>query len=278
MMGVLASLPVSELVLFAGALVGAGVIAGLLAGLFGIGGGAVLVPVFYQTFGLLGIDDAVRMHLSVGTSLAIIVPTSIRSCMTHLQKGAVDKDLLRAFIAPVFAGVLVASIIASHISSGGLRLVFGVLAVAVAIKMLVDRPGWKLGNDLPGRRGTTLAGVLIGLFAALMGIGGGILNNTFMTLYGRPIHQAVATSSGVGVLISIPGMLGYVWAGWGAQGLPPLSTGFVNWITVALIIPVTLLVAPYGARLAHRWPKRRLEVGFGLFMAFVGARFLWSLI
>jgi uncharacterized protein len=272
------AVPLSELALFAAALVGAGVVAGLLAGLFGIGGGAVLVPVFFQTYGLLGIDEAVRMHVSVGTSLAIIVPTSMRSFAAHYKKGAVDMALIKAFILPVLAGVVVASSIAASISSEGLRLIFAAIALAVALKMFLDRPSWRLGSDLPGRIGTSIAGVLIGLISALMGIGGGVLNNSFMTLYSRPIHQAVATSAGVGVLISIPGMIGYIWAGWGAAGLPPFSTGFINWVTVALIIPVTLLVAPYGAKLAHQWPKRRLEVGFGLFLVFVAARFVWSLL
>ncbi len=274
----LSTIPASELALFAAALIGAGVVAGLLAGLFGIGGGAVLVPVFYQTYGLLGIDEAVRMHVSVGTSLAIIIPTSMRSFWAHFQKGAVDMALLKAFVVPVLVGVLIASGIAASISSAGLRIVFAVIAFAVAFKMLFNRDTWILGADLPGRVGTSIAGVLIGLISALMGIGGGVLNNSFMTLYSRKIHQAVATSAGVGVLISVPGIFGYIWAGWGAGGLPPFSTGFINWLTVALIIPVTLLTAPYGAKLAHEWSKRRLEVGFGLFLIFVGGRFLWTLL
>lgn len=274
----LSAIPLNELVLFAAALIAAGVVAGLLAGLFGIGGGAVLVPVFYQTYGLLGIDEAVRMHVSIGTSLAIIIPTSMRSFWAHYQKGAVDMALLKSFVLPVLVGVMVASLIAASISSAGLRIVFAIIAFVVAFKMLFGRESWVLGSNLPGRIGTSIAGVLIGLISALMGIGGGVLNNSFMTLYGRPIHQAVATSAGVGVLISVPGILGYIWAGWGATGLPPLSSGFVNWLTVGLIIPVTLMVAPYGAKLAHQWPKRKLEIGFGLFLVFVGGRFLWTLL
>ena len=273
----LATLSIAEIAVFAAALIGSGVVAGLLAGLFGIGGGAILVPVFYQTYGLLGIDDAVRMHVSIGTSLAIIIPTSMRSFWAHYQKGAVDMQLLRAFVLPVLIGVIIASVVAASISSIGLRIIFAVIAFAVAFKMLFNQASWLLGPDLPGRIGTSIAGVLIGLISALMGIGGGVLNNTFMTLYSRPIHQAVATSAGVGVLISVPGMFGYIWAGWGASGLPPFSTGFINWLTVALIIPITLLVAPYGAKLAHEWPKRKLEIGFGLFLVFVGGRFLWTL-
>lgn len=270
--------PVGELVWFALALAGAGVVAGVLAGLFGIGGGAILVPVFYQVFGLLGVDEAVRMHLSVGTSLAIIVPTSIRSFLSHKARGAVDMDLLKSWIVPVPAGVLVASLIAASVSSGALRAIFACIAILVGIRMLFNRTTWRLGEDLPKNPWRALTGSVIGLLSALMGIGGGVLNNTFMTLFGRPVHQAVATSSGVGVLISVPGLIGYVWAGWGEAGLPPFSTGFINWVAVALIIPITLAVAPLGVRLAHALDKRQLEIGFGLFMLFVAARFFYSLV
>jgi uncharacterized membrane protein YfcA len=252
----------ADIVLMIIALAGAGAVAGLLAGLFGIGGGAILVPVFFQVFGLMGIDDAVRMHLSVGTSLAVIVPTSLRSFASHRARGAVDMDLLRSYVIAVPAGVVIAALVFASISSGGLRLVFAVLALLVGLKLLFGRDSWRLADDLP----------------ALMGIGGGILNNTFMTLSGRPIHQAVATSAGVGVLISIPGVLGAIWAGWAAPGLPVMSTGYVNWIAVAIIIPVTLAVAPLGVRAAHRLNKRQLELGFGLFMLLVSARFMVSVL
>lgn len=269
---------VGELIWFAAALVGAGGVAGVLAGLFGIGGGAVLVPVFYQVFGLLHVDEAVRMHLSVGTSLAIIVPTSIRSFMAHKARGAVDLELLRSSILPVPFGVVMASLIAASVSSGGLRAIFAVIAILVGLRMLFGKESWRLGADIPPNPVRAIVGALIGLLSALMGIGGGVLNNTFMTLYGRPVHQAVATSAGVGVLISIPGLFGYIWAGWGAAGLPPFSTGYVNWVAVAMIVPITLAVAPLGVRLAHALPKRKLEIGFGMFMLLVAARFFYSLI
>ena len=267
-----------ELLPFALGIAVAGGVAGLLAGLFGIGGGAILVPVFYQALGALGVDDAVRMHVSVGTSLAIIVPTSIRSFSGHLKKGAVDTDLVKAFVLPILAGVITASLVAASISSEGLRAIFAGIAILVAFKLLFHKPHWRLGDDLPSGPFKLVTGYLIGLLSALMGIGGGVLNNTFMTLFNRPIHQAVATSSGIGVLISVPGLFGYIYAGWGAAGLPPLSTGFVNWLAVALVIPITLMVAPYGVALAHKLDKRRLETGFGLFMLFVAGRFFWSLI
>lgn len=269
--------PVTDLVVFALALAAAGVVSGLLAGIFGIGGGAILVPVFYQVFGYLDVPEAVRMHLSVGTSIAIIVPTSLRSFTSHRKRGAVDIDLLKGWIVALPLGAILASVIAAMISSAGLRLIFVVISLGVAARMLFDQPHWRLGKDLPPNPWKWIAGVVIGTLSGLMGIGGGVLNNTFMTMYGRPIHQAVATSSGVGVLISIPGIFGYIWAGWGAPGLPPLSTGFINWIAVALIIPIALIVTPYGVKIAHTLSKRHLEMGFGIFLLFVGARFLYSI-
>lgn len=257
-------------------LAGAGVVAGFLAGVFGIGGGAILVPVFFYAFGLAGIDDAVRMHLAVGTSLAIIVPTSLRSFGAHYKRGTVAMDVLRPFAVTVPIGVLLGTFVIASISSEGLRTLFALIAVAVGLKLIFQRDSWRLGADIPGGAIRTGAGVVIGFLSMLMGIGGGVLCNTFMTLYGRPIHQAVATSAGVGVLISVPGLFGAMWAGWDAAGLPALSTGYVNWMAVAVVIPITLFMAPLGARVAHRLQKRQLEVAFGLFLLIIAARFIVS--
>ena len=271
-------LPVGELITFAVAIAASGVVSGLLAGVFGIGGGAVLVPVFYQVFQLLGVDESVIMHLAVGSSLAIIIPTSLRSFTGHRAKGAVDIGLLKKFLIPVPIGVVLASVTAAYISSEGLRVVFAVIMLLVAFRMLFNRDSWRLGTEIPGNPALPIVGVVIGYLSTLMGIGGGVLNNTFMTLFGRPIHQAVATSSGVGVMIAIPGTLGYIWAGWGNPFLPVASTGFINWIAVALIIPIAMIVTPYGVSIAHALSKRKLEIGFGLFCIFVSARFFMSLL
>ncbi|MDP3899334.1 MAG: sulfite exporter TauE/SafE family protein [Mesorhizobium sp.] len=271
-------MPVEEIVAFALAIAAAGIVSGLLAGVFGIGGGAVLVPVFYQVLGLLDVDESVRMHVSVGSSLAIIVPTSIRSFMAHRARGAVDMELLKSLLIPVPLGVVLASLLAAYISSGGLRVIFAVIALLFGLRMIFNRENWRLGAEIPGNPTRGIIGMMIGFFSTLMGIGGGIMNNTFMSLYGRPMHQAVATSSGVGVLIAIPGTIGYIWAGWGNPLLPIFSTGYINWIMVALVIPIALIVAPYGVRLAHWLSKRHLEIGFGLFCLFVSARFFVSLI
>lgn len=270
--------PLSEILIFAAALVVAGGAAGVLAGLFGVGGGAILVPVFYQVYGLLGVPDSVRTHIAVGTSLAVIVPTSIRSFNAHRKRGAVDMDILKGWVIWVPLGTILASVVAAYVSGAVLRIVFMALAMLIAFKMFFNREHWRFGTVMPGGPVNAVAGGAIGLLSGLMGIGGGTLSNLWLTLWNRTVHQSVATSSGVGVLISIPGLFGYVWAGWGEQGLPPLSTGFVNWITVALVIPVSLLAAPLGVRLAHAMTRRQLEVGFGIFLLAVSLRFLVSLL
>lgn len=260
------------------AAIAAGAISGLLAGIFGIGGGAVLVPVFYQALGILGVDESVRMHVAVGTSLAIIIPTSIRSFTAHKAKGAVDMELLRSFYVVVPVGVVLASVTAAYISSGGLRIVFALITLVVAFRLLFNRESWRIGADIPKNPARGVVGLVIAYLSTLMGVGGGVMNNTFMTLYGRPMHQAVATSSGVGVLIAIPGTIGYIWAGWGNPLLPIASTGYINWIAVAMIIPAALFATPYGVRIAHAASRRQLEIGFGLFCVLVSARFFWSLL
>lgn len=269
--------PISEILPFVAALVVAGLVSGFLAGLFGIGGGAVLVPVFYQMLGALDVPEQIRMHLAVGTSLAIILPTAIQSFSKHRARGAVDIDLLRSFLVPVPLGVVCASIVTAFISGAGLRVIFAVMALLIAFKLLFGRDSWKLGADLPGQAARAAAGWIIGFLSTFMGIGGGVFNNTFMTLYGRSMHQAVATSSGVGVLIAVPGFLGYVLAGMGITGAPPFTLGYVNLLMVALVIPITMLTAPLGVRAAHALSKRSLEIAFGLFLVTVSARFFISL-
>lgn len=263
----------------AGVLAAAGVVSGLLAGLFGVGGGAVMVPVLYQLFGFIGVPPDLKMQLAVGTSLAVIVPTSIRSFLAHRARGAVDEELLRAWALPVVGGVLAGAWLASFAPPAVFKLVFVFVAWATAAKLFAGRTSWRIADDIPCEPGRTIIGVITGLLSALMGIGGGSIVNLVMSFCNRPIHQSVATASGVGVLISIPGAIGYMAAGWSQHGaLPPLSIGFVSLIGAALIMPTSVWVAPIGARLAHRLPKRQLEIAFAAFLALMGLRFLVSLL
>jgi uncharacterized protein len=256
-----------------------GVATGLLAGLFGVGGGAIIVPVIYAVFGLMNVPEELRMPLAVGTSLAVIIPTSIQSFRTHHGKGAVDMEVLKLWAVPVVLGVLAGSFIARFAPAALFKIVFVGVATLTAAKLFFGGDRWRIGGSLPTGPAMRVYGGVIGLLSSLMGIGGGQLANVFMTVYGTPIHRAIATSSGLGVLISIPGAIGFMIAGWPfMNALPPLSIGFVSLIGLLLIAPTSTFFAPYGARLAHRLPKRTLELSFGVFLVLVSLRFLWSII
>ena len=270
--------PLSELLWLALAIIVGGVITGLLAGLFGIGGGAVIVPVLYEVFRILDVPDTVRMQLCVGTSLAIIVPTTIQSYLTHRAKGLVVPGVLRLWALPAVLGVVCGAVIAYFAPAAVFKIAFVVIAIVIATKFLFAGDRWNLGTELPGPVPMRLYGFIIGLTSSLMGVSGGSLSNMGLTLYGKSIHQAVATSAGLGVPITIVGTLGYILAGWHDRALlPPLSLGFVSLIGVAIMAPVSSFAAPYGARLAHRLSRRTLEIAFSIFLLLISARFLISL-
>jgi uncharacterized membrane protein YfcA len=270
--------PLSELLWFALAIIIGGVITGILAGLFGIGGGAVIAPVLYEVFGILNVPDEVRMQLCIGTSLAIILPTTIRSYLTHREKGLVIARVIRLWAIPAVIGVACGSAIAAFAPSAVFKIAFVVIAAFISIKFMFAGDRWNIGTELPGAVAMTLYGFGIGLAGSLMGISGGSLSNIVLTLYGKSMHQAVATSAGLGVPITIVGTIGYILAGWTHMALlPPFSLGFVSMIGVALMAPVSSLTAPYGARLAHRQSRRTLEIAFSIFLLLISARFLASL-
>jgi uncharacterized membrane protein YfcA len=271
-------IPVGELVALAAALVAAGALSGVLAGLFGVGGGAVLVPVLYQILGVVGVDEAVRMHLSVGTSLAVIIPTSLQSFRGHRARGAVDEATLRMWAVPVVLGVLAGGALAAIAPGALLKVVFILVAGVTAIKLLAARSEWRIAEATPGLWPMRGIGFGIGAASALMGIGGGMIGNLVQTLCAVPIHRAVATSSGLGVLISIPGAVGYTLGGLsGAADLPPLSLGYVSLIGFAIVAPLATLCAPLGVRIAHGLSRRRLEIAFGVFLLLVCLRFVAAL-
>lgn len=275
----------AELVELVVLLLATGAAAGFLAGIFGIGGGAVLVPVLYECFRMAGVPVDARMPLCVGTSLAIIIPTSIRSWRAHQARGSVDMDILKRWAIPVLVGVIAGSVIARYAPERLFKFVFVAVAWSAAARLLFGREDWRLGKDLPTGFFMRLYGAIIGLLSTLMGIGGGLFANLVMTLYGRPIHQAIGTSSGLAVLISIPGAIGYIYAGWPAAArFPevaalqlPFAVGYISLIGALLVMPTSLLVAPLGVKVAHLMSKRQLEVAFGLYLVTVSMRFVISL-
>lgn len=265
------------LVTIALALAAAGAVTGVLAGLFGVGGGAITVPILYEVFRSLAIAPDVAMPLAVGTSLAIIIPTSLQSARGHHARGAVDLGLVRAWALPVLVGVTAGVWIARFAPPQVFQGVFVAVASVNAIKLFFGRDNWRIAPDMPKGPLLRVYGLVVGLASALMGIGGGAISNLILTLHGRPIRQAVATSAAVGVIVSIPGAIGYVWAGWGRAGLPPLSLGFVSLLAFAVIVPTTLLTTRLGVRLAHSLPRRQLEIAFATFLTLVSARFIAAL-
>ena len=271
-------LPTGELLALAGALLAAGLATGLLAGLLGIGGGGILVPVLFEAFRFIGVDPDICIHLAVGTSLSVIVPTSLRSFLSHRAQGAVDMALLRSMMLPVFVGVVFGILVARYSDDTVLKAVWAICGGLMSAKLFLGRESWRLGDAIPGNPGKALYGGFVGLVSTLMSIGGGVFITTFMTLYGRPIHQAIATASGFGPIIAVPGAIGFAWAGWRAAGLPPGSLGYVNLLGTAMIVPASVLAAPLGARIAHSISRRKLELCFAVFLAAVSARFLLSLL
>ncbi len=256
-----------------------GLVTGFLAGLFGIGGGALIVPVLYEVFLVLGVPETVIFQLCVGTSIAVIVPTNVRSFLVHRDRGAVMMDVVRAWTVPAVIGVAVGSALAAFASAAVLKLCFVAVGSLIAFKMLAGRDDWRIAGDLPGPAGMTAYGFFVGLAASLMGISGGSITNMILTLHGKPILRAVATSAGLGVPITIAGTIGYLLAGLPQQALlPPLSIGFISLIGFALMAPVASYIAPYGARLAHTLSRRTLEIAFGCFLLLVCVRFLVSLV
>ncbi len=259
------------------ALAAAGLVAGFLSGMLGIGGGGVLVPVLYEAFGAAGVAEDVRMHLALGTTLGVIAPTVARSYLAHNARGAVDTAVVARMAPWVVAGVGLGTLVAKQASSEALRWIWVVFGTALALKMAFGRDDWRLGDSLPKAPWLEGIAATIGLVATLMGIGGATFTVPLLTLHGRPILQSVATATGIGAVIAIPGLVGYMWSGWNEPGLPPWSLGYVS-LGALLIAPLSVLAAPAGVRLAHGVPKRTLEIAFALFLATVVGRFLWTLV
>lgn len=260
-----------------GALAGAGAVSGLLAGVFGVGGGAIVVTVLYQAFLYAGTPDDLCMRMALGTAFAIMVPTSAASFLGHLKRGSADRKVARGWALPVAAGVCVGSLIASRLDSGPLKLIFVVLLLANAIKLLTGWPSWRAASDEPSERAIRISGVVIGLLSALIGIGGGVFGNMFLTAYGRPIHNAIGTTASLASFISVAGTVTFILLGLGAAGTPPGSLGFVSLVAFAVVAPLSASVAPFGVRLAHRFSKQQLRIGFGLFLVTISARFVVGL-
>lgn len=257
-----------------GLLMVAGAFAGLLAGMLGVGGGIVHVPAFFYVFQTLGYNGPQLMQICLATSLAAIVVTSMRSVMAHHGRGAVDWALLRTWAPGIAVGALIGVFIASSLRSSTLQILFGIVAFFIGLYLAFGRQHWRLGNDMP--RGLTRAALspLVGFLSVLMGIGGGSFGVPLMSLYSVPMHRAVATAAGFGVLIAVPSVLAFLLVPVGPDGHPPFMIGTVNWAAFGLAVSMTLITAPIGARLAHAMDALLLRRVFAVFILIVALNML----
>ena len=258
-----------------GALLAAGAFGGLLAGLLGVGGGIVIVPVLDVALGLAGVPDGAALHVAVATSMATIIPTSISSSSSHAKRGSVDGEVLRRWSVPIVIGSLAGALLASRVDARMLAAVFGGVALLVALKMVLPLDHLVLRRSVPGGPTGAVIPAVIGAVAAMMGIGGGVLSVPTMTLCGEPMHKAVGTGAALGLWISVPATLGYLLASAPDAAALPFTIGYVSLLGFAVIAPMSWIVAPFGARLAHSLDRRRLSAAFGLFLLVVAARMLY---
>ncbi|MDA7088888.1 sulfite exporter TauE/SafE family protein [Pseudomonas sp. SA3-5] len=250
-----------------------GAAAGVLAGLFGVGGGIIIVPVLVFSFAAQGFDPNVLTHLAVGTSLATIVFTSVNSVLEHHRRGAVRWHIFVWMTLGILLGAALGAMTAAAIKGPQLQKIIGVFAILVSLQMALDlRP--KAISSVPGKLVLTVAGGVIGWASAIFGIGGGSLNVPFLTWRSVPMQQAVATSAACGLPIAVAGALTFMWLGWDSPQLPQWSLGFVYLPAMAGIAFTSMFFARFGARLAHRLSPRLLKRLFALLLFSVGVNFL----
>ena len=255
-----------------------GSIAGFIAGLLGIGGGMIIVPVVLwvlQMKGLGGIEHA--QHLAVGTSFAIMVFTTFSSVMAQQRKGSVDWAVVRRMAPGMVVGVIIGSMLAKRLSNEALQVFFIVFVVLVALKTLTDAKP-KPTRSLPGPAGLAAVGSLFGMASSWVGIGGGSLSVPFMLYCNVPVRTAVGTLAGLAWPIAVAGAVGYLYSGWNVAGLPEGTLGFWYLPAVAVLSVATMLFAPLGVKAAHKLPPEKLKLAFGLLLLVIAARMLWGLL
>jgi len=269
-----ASFSLTELLPLIAILAVSGVVAGFVAGMLGVGGGIVTVPVLEYSLRFADVPEEYRMHIAVATSLAAIIPTSISSARSHHARGAVDWTLARAWAIPMLLAAFAGSLLASHAPLPVLAGIFGTVALLIALKMLLPVDELRVSDHVPRGAGGAALATLIGGVSAMMGIGGGTLAVPALNLCGYPIHRAVGTASLFGFLIGVPGTVGYLLARPPVE-MPWSTVGYVSLIGLAVIAPGSMLTAKLGARTAHSLSRRRLAQAFGVFLLLVGSRMLY---
>jgi uncharacterized membrane protein YfcA len=264
----------THLLLLGGLLLAIGGFAGIIAGMLGVGGGIVLVPAFLYTFTALGYPSPYIMQVCLATSLATIAATSLRSVRGHMAKGAVDMAILRGWAPWIAIGAVVGVVAAGGLKSNALMLIFGVLGTIIGLYIAFGHDEWRIGDAMPTRWGRWISGPVMGFLSVLMGIGGGSFGVPLMRLFNVPIHRAVGTASGFGMVIAIPSVIGFLMTGWSLEGLPPYTVGLVNLPAFAIVVATTLITTPWGVSLAHAMNAKPLKRVFGAFLMIVALNML----
>ena len=252
-------------------LLAVGAFAGVLAGLLGVGGGIVLVPAFFYTFQALGYDHPALMQISLATSLSTIVVTSLRSVHSHHKKSAVIWDILKGWAPGIMLGAVAGMLLVAQLRTTTLQYLFGGLVFSVGLYMAFSRAHWRLGDVMPRGILRAVLSPLVGFLSVLMGVGGGSFGVPLMTLHGVSIHKAVGTAAGFGLLIAAPAVIGFLLTDLSPEDLPPGTVGSVNLIAFAIIVSMTFLTAPLGARMAHALDGQRLKRVFAVFLLLVAS-------
>jgi uncharacterized membrane protein YfcA len=253
-------------------------VAGFLAGLLGVGGGIILVPGLYFIFKSLGFPPEHLMHVAVGTSLSVIIPTGLAASVAHARKGAVRMDLVSRIGIGIVVGVGIGTLIADHVSGYTLKVIFALALIVFAGLMQLNPEKIRWRDDVPAQPWSGMAGVFIGTISTLMGIGGATLNVPYMSLHGVAIREAIGSASAMGVLIASPGAAGFLMIGWGESAVPPMTIGFINLMALAAIVPISVAIAPVGVSMAHRVSVKTLRRIFSIFMIVVAAKMLHAAI
>ncbi len=253
-----------------------GCVSGVFAGLLGVGGGVIIVPILAFAFEAMGFSGDAAQHVAVASSLAIIMPTGLASARSHNRRGAVDLPTLRLWAPFVLTGTLIGGLLARFFTGEALKIIFGVIALLIAFNIVLPLQQRLMGHLKGSATTHRVSASIVGFLSSLMGIGGGSLSVPTMVAFGSTMHQAIGTGAAIGVFIAIGGTIGYIISGWGVTGLPPLSIGYVNLIAFVLVGGFAALTAPLGAALAHRLDQKTLRYVFAVFLVIVGLNMIWK--
>jgi len=252
------------------------VVVGFMAGFFGIGGGLIMVPILFYMFSFVGVEQTIIMHLAIGTSFSIIIPTSIISTMTHMKFKAVDLSIVKTFGAFVAIGVVLGTIFAVSLKTSSLVLFFSIMTMSFAIYFLMAKE--KINTSLREINliYRVVCGFLSGFLSAPMGIAGGVINTPILKMFGYPIKVAIGSSAAVGFLIALIGAIGFAISGSYLNTNVPLSLGFVNLPTFLIFVPITMFMAKIGAKTVHKFDKRIIGKLLGIYLFIISCKLFYE--